>query len=514
MKTTRRQFIRRALWSVPVVGGLGTLPGCGGGGGGGSPSTATSYQGSGSVSNAGAPSAGADLSVGLKDYGLTNIPFVKVLAKPPKGATVSDPEMPGATITRITDVQNDFAQYSAVNAIPAYPTTQAWNCDESFLFLYIQGGSSGFHTLYDGTTYAYIKNLNVNPSDIEQMWWDRKDPNTLYYISNGENGSTYYSQMVSYNVQTDVITVVFDFAATIKANGWAAQGPVRAGYPFFIGGQNNDIWGLGCCGIPDINGYLAGNVFGFQRSTGKIFTYQGLASAQMRTNFPTPLPSGNGWFYNNTSAAAASGYVTDIYDFPTGAKIGTVPFSSDEHIGSNQNVAGDDYIVGVQYDTALQGNMIVANLSKQTVATLVGQSNGYGYPRTGALAASACYNNPGWCVTGIVGSPYGSVTSGTPASASGTTPTGVTMLDQEVVIGNSNSNPGVVRRVCRHRSTGYWTSASTNNYWAQPNVTLSPSGTRILVQSDWGNANPAAPVINPNAYVDTYVITLPAYFSS
>jgi hypothetical protein len=40
-------------------------------------------------------------------------------------------------------------------------------------------------------------------------------------------------------------------------------------------------------------------------------------------------------------------------------------------------------------------------------------------------------------------------------------------------------------------------------------VTISPSGTRILVQSDWGCADPAHPLIDPNAVVDTYVITLP-----
>lgn len=48
--------------------------------------------------------------------------------------------------------------------------------------------------------------------------------------------------------------------------------------------------------------------------------------------------------------------------------------------------------------------------------------------------------------------------------------------------------------------------------FAQTNVTISPSGTRILVQSDWGAANPGSGVIaDPNAIIDTYVITLPSY---
>ena len=75
----------------------------------------------------------------------------------------------------------------------------------------------------------------------------------------------------------------------------------------------------------------------------------------------------------------------------------------------------------------------------------------------------------------------------------------------------ANVDTRQVFRVAHHRSTGNWSSAPQSNYWAQPNVTLSPSGTRILVQSDWGDGNPRAPVVNPDAPVDTYVIELPGY---
>lgn len=491
-----------------MVGGLGTLAGCSGGA---SPSTVSSSSPS-TVANAKQPSTptapstsitrpvtntsacasptGVDLSAGLTDYGTSNVPF-SALAKPAKGQTVNDPDFHGVTITRITDAVADF---KADNVIPAYPTCQAFNCDESRFVLYTQGGSGGGqHVMYDGKTYAFIKAIDINPSDIEQFWWDRVDPATMYYLDNRSVSGTYVSQMVAFNVETGVSTVVHDFAADKATHGWAKDGPVRAGYPFFIGGPNNDIWGLGCGGIPNIGGYEAVNVFGWQRSTGKITIYQGLPSAQARTNVPTPLPSGKGWFYNNDSAAAASGYVTDIYNL-NGEKTGSVPFSSNEHAGTNQNAAGDDYIVGNQYDTAQVGNMILANLTKGTVKTLIGENNGYGYPRTGTLTASACYNNPGWCVTGMVGDPYTG---------------GKTFLDQEIAIANADT--GIVRRVCHHRSAGYYTNAPVNNYWAQPNVTISPSGTRILVQSDWGCGDPSKPVVKPDAVSDTYVITLPSY---
>ena len=60
-------------------------------------------------------------------------------------------------------------------------------------------------------------------------------------------------------------------------------------------------------------------------------------------------------------------------------------------------------------------------------------------------------------------------------------------------------------------STGNYSDASQSNYWAQPNVTFSTSGTRILFNSDWGDGNPSNPTLNPNAQIDTYVLILPSF---
>jgi len=54
--------------------------------------------------------------------------------------------------------------------------------------------------------------------------------------------------------------------------------------------------------------------------------------------------------------------------------------------------------------------------------------------------------------------------------------------------------------LAHHRSAGNYGNASQSSYWAQPNVTMSPSGARILFQSDWGDA-----------MIDTYVLELTSY---
>jgi len=113
----------------------------------------------------------------------------------------------------------------------------------------------------------------------------------------------------------------------------------------------------------------------------------------------------------------------------------------------------------------------------------------------------------------MTGNIYGTGSNGqaTPGSSgnSGPTPNPCTILDQEIML--TNLTTGVSWRVAHHRSTGDYSNAAQSNYWAQTNVTFSTGGTRILFQSDWGNADPSNPVVNPNAAVDTYVLVLPAF---
>ena len=98
------------------------------------------------------------------------------LAKPALGATVVDAEFT-TTIRRITAVTTTGIDAALV---PMYTTISAWNADESRLILYAVSG--GGHQLYDGKTYQLIKTLDINPVDVEQVYWDTTDPDILYYV--------------------------------------------------------------------------------------------------------------------------------------------------------------------------------------------------------------------------------------------------------------------------------------------------------------------------------------------
>jgi hypothetical protein len=166
-----------------------------------------------------------------------------------------------------------------------------------------------------------------------------------------------------------------------------------------------------------------------------------------------------------------------------------------EHSDLLINAVGNTVIAGVQFDNpAGAGTLMVANLSKGGgLTTIIGEAKGDPYPPGGTLVSGKGYNVPGWVAVAVVGEI--SKTS--------------TYLDQEILLANVDS--GKLCRIAHNRTTGAYSNAAQSNYWAQPNVVLSPTGTRVLFQSDWGNAVPGQGKADPKAVVDTYVIELPGY---
>lgn len=543
MQQSRRRFIQKSLLSLPA---LGSLAACGGGGGAGASSGSTSQvagnqtapvTGSqGAASNSPTPAAtpaatstpvsvppGTDLSKGLTQYGKSPVPY-SALAKPAKGATVTDPDF-GAKIIRITDCVGDFNNLCVA---PAYPTAMAWNCDETRFILYVPGstaqagGQQGW-AMYDGTTYAFIKFLDINPGDVEQFYWDHADPATLRYIDNHSSGSTNLADLTAINVETGAKTIIHSFLPNGLPPGCPSgtQG-VRCGYPFALGvnAQGQRIWGLGAFGsnVPNVSGELGMWVFGFNEATGAFTLYDTSVVPQPQARGSTPFPSVSGKFFIWNAAVGLESQPTTqsaVLDASTGKLVRWVNFDTNEHCDTAMDANGNDLLVGSQFsrNDPGNGNVIVCNLNTGAVSNFVGQSSGWGYPTTGSLSGSTAWQNPNWVVTGMTGNIYSTGSNGqaTPGSNGNSGPTAnpCTILDQELMITNLTS--GVTWRIAHHRSTGNYSNASQSNYWAQPNVTFSTSGTRILFNSDWGDGDPSNPVVNPNAPIDTYVLILPSY---
>jgi len=108
----------------------------------------------------------------------------------------------GSSVIRITDTKPGEVFK------PLYSTVQAWNKDESLMVLYRNGSRQG-HYLLDGHTYQEIRQLDILPSDLEDIFWSHTDPNVLFYSSNSprEHGRLY-----SVNVETSKRELIKDFS--------------------------------------------------------------------------------------------------------------------------------------------------------------------------------------------------------------------------------------------------------------------------------------------------------------
>jgi uncharacterized repeat protein (TIGR01451 family) len=150
-----------------------------------------------------------------------------------------------------------------------------------------------------------------------------------------------------------------------------------------------------------------------------------------------------------------------------------------EHASLGRLTSGHDTYNGVGYDGP-EAALATFDLTDGTSRVIVGPATGYPYPPSGIHVSAMAYKRPGWVALSVVGNPAGP-----------------NLLDSEIVLADTNPG-GKVCRVAHHRS---WGGDGSVGYWAEPHAVPSPSGTRILFGSDWGNSGT----------VDAFVVELPAY---
>jgi len=483
---------------------------CGGGGSSSGGSSSGGSSSGGSSSGAQASATANPQTVNAPTGGLcsgVSVTNSKVLvnysplAKPAVGVAVTDPDF-GVTIRRITDAQTNWSMNVAV---PAYPTIAAWNADESYLVLYATCNLANSAScpanapgpgwaLFNGKTYQFIKWLAINPADIEQFYWDHSNADVMYYVDATTMVLTSFSVSANaplaqlHNFANDV-TNGGVLASACNYQGTGAPTLVSGGEDPFFMSQNNDLIGLGCATnyVDPASGSTDFVGFTYRISTNTISLPGILAPAVV----PQATPSGNNaWFYGLT--APATGQVLSTAD---NSVVRSVTLDGTQHSDMLMNAAGQDVVGAAQYDgPGDNGSLIIANLDTGVVSTIIGGNTGDPYPPSGTLISGRATQAPGW---------FG-------VSATGNINVVQTYLDQEVMLVNVDTKE--MCRVAHHRSTGNWDNATISNYWAQPNATTSPSGTRILFASDWGAGTPGNSVTaSPYAVVDTYVIELPGY---
>ena len=428
---------------VAGAAGSGTgVAGASGGRGGasvaGAGGSASGAAGSGAGTGTGGAVAAVDLCTGLIQDKAAH-PMTAV-AKPALGQVAVDAEF-GTSMRRITSVT---ASGSTPAIRPVYSTVSAWNADESKLMLLNVSG--GGHELYDGKTYQFIRKLSINPPDVEQVYWHTTDPDILMYV----DGKSFIRYHVSTSTKETVTT--FSFCSGNASNG---------SDPMFTSWDSSRL-GLRC----------GDQVFVYDITSNTV-----LGRKTMSGNPGQIGPSGTLVYFSD------SGQVTDTSMNVLRKLDLKEPFG---HASLSRLATGEDTWNGQVFDNGPAGNsdigsLVTFKLTDATSRVIIGPKTGYPYPPDGHVSGMA-YRRPGWIFVSTFGKTDGRG-----------------LLDMENLIADTNT--GTVCRAGRHRSWGKSNTVLGEPYWAEAHTVPSPSGTRAVFASDWGNGST----------VDTYVLELPGY---
>jgi hypothetical protein len=314
---------------------------------------------------------------------------------------------------------------------------QAWNADETYMILYKVGHG---HLLYTGKTYQYVRDLDISSPDIEQVYWSTVDPDILYWI--GVN--VLYRYHVSTNTNEPFRTIN------------TCSGQVRADSHAWISWDSRYL-GLSC------------------DNTATAFIYDISAGTTLGSK-----PNGGNSPFISASGALAYWGGKVVNQSMTVLRTLDLGYAG-EHSSLGRLANGHDTYNLVQYDSGPGGSevgtLVTFDMTDGSYRVIVGPQTGYPYPSSGTHISAPIYKRPGWVFVSVIGDT-----------------SGAHLLDQELLLADTNPG-GVVCRIGHHRSQ------EQQDYWGEPHVSGSPSGTRALFGSDWGGG--------PS--VDSYVIELPSY---
>lgn len=437
--------------------------------------------------------------------GDTDSRIVERLAKPAPLQSYVDPAF-GTVVTRVTDAPRGTARRTLYN------TMQPWNADESLLILYHVGGNDAGHHLYDGNTFRYIRQLDFAPGDIEGIYWDPVDTDTLFFIQRRPKDDPMVGNLVRYNIQNRTRTQVADL------NAVCGDPANRGGERFATGG--NDIQGLG----GDLIGLRCQNNVINNNSSDITFTVNirnGRISDRIVLDPSRPQGSNQFGFSPSISAAAfPSGQrilvqntiydqnmnylyrLDSTYDRYRARNGGTYQVPKPEHSTTGRMPDGNDALFTPQYNpTELgcgadsdfgRGAIVAYDIPAERCSVIVGRSTGWNYPLSGVHLSAVSANNPGWVSMSTIG--YGLFqyfSNRQPAP----------VFFSELSLSHANPDEPTTCRLAHTRTYGKSAQQAgpyKTAYFGEPHPVMSPSGSRILFNSDWYDSGS----------VDTYAVTL------
>ncbi len=373
----------------------------------------------------------------------------------------------GAQVTRITQ--------AAIGEVikPLYSTVQSWNADESRMILYHTGGKEPGHYLYDGKSYEPLRHLNISTGAIEDVFWHHTDPNRFFFLS---AYFTNYGSLMSYNIVTNTSTVVADFLDNCDEGQLT-----KAGNSVSMQSLDDNSFGLRC----DFNGKTMALVY--HVDTARAFSLS-IGDGTKFEKWYAPNISPNGRF------AFLNGFVLDFALKTQLNELDLFEFHSHSSLGTQAN--GRDALFTTAFDYSPDGcdeagddgngALIVHDLESGECRSIVSPANGYGDPVSGTHVSAIATRKPGWVAMSSIGyDKLQLLRNGKPAP----------VFWSEIYLVNTENTKIEACRLAHHRSHG---KDGKTGYLAEPHVSFSPSGTRLLFGSDW----------HDSGFVNTFVIEL------
>ncbi|MBI2381010.1 MAG: hypothetical protein HYV16_09675 [Gammaproteobacteria bacterium] len=380
------------------------------------------------------------------------------------GQAFTDPKF-GTTIRRVTDVKHDGrGSHNVLKTM--YSTISAWNADESYLILYRTDGDAATHELYDGKTYQFLRKLDdIDPVDLEQVYWDTNDPDILYYANRS------YDNLYRYRVSTRESVLIRNFDTQCGAK------ELHGGSDPLFNSWDSKKFGFAC--TPD----------------GALFSYdlQNNALGQLLTGMnldygaPQAAPSGTRFLLNENNGST-DGRSATVRDADMRVLRTLDLASGNEHGAMSLLANGDDTWNAVAFDNGPNGSgigtLVQHNMANGAARVLVGPDKGYPYPPSGTHVGSTAFHRTGLVAVSVKDDLQGD-----------------SLLDNELLFVDTDVSTNPAGNICRVGHHRTW----SDDYWAEPHPVMSPSGTRILFSSSWGDARSSGEVVN------VYVVELPGY---
>jgi len=390
---------------------------------------------------------GQDLSEGLQVINDTGNYSQQAKAKPAYLDTIIDPSF-GTVIRRITDIGLGNA------IVPLHSSIQPWNVDESMMILYDQ--SNGVHRLLHGKNYSFIRNLDdIQPDDIEELFWDFDEPEILYYLEDMSD------DFIRYNIVTQSKEVLVNLDDIVTD----CSGAISMGDDIQMMSWDSDLLGFRC------NNEAA---HAYRISTGELMTFE---VDDVYWTAPMPTPGGERIYHRGKVYDTDGNLLHTLNENPgESASFGSLPNGNDARF----TVAFDP-----SPDGGCMGNIVAHDLVTGACFSVIDEAEGYPYSQSGTSISTVAHTNTqgAWLAASMIGYDQD----------------GQSLLDQELVIVRAEQGNNIVCRIGHHRS-----DRDEFGYWGAPRASISPSGTRVLFASDWSGAE-------DGQSVDCYVVELPTY---